>query len=317
MIRALHCVRLSAMNRRSYLQLSGAACLAAPFLARSATTTEDFQFAFLTDIHVQPEKGAGDGLKKCLAAVKALSTRPDFVMTGGDLIMDSLATTRERIKVQWNLFDECWKQLELPSHHTIGNHDVGGWSPKSPLLATDADYGKRYFADRYGKGSTWRSFDHRGWHFIVLDSIKHDPGTPSGFIAAIDDEQLDWLKNDLAAVGKDTPVIVVTHVPFFSVISQHQGDPRKGVSKESLVTNAHEVRKLFDGHNVKLVLSGHGHVVERIEFGGISYIQAGSVCGAWWRGRFLGNPEGFGVVTCRADGTFDFGFRDYGWKPPA
>jgi hypothetical protein len=31
----------------------------------------------------------------------------------------------------------------------------------------------------------------------------------------------------------------------------------------------------------------------------------------------LGNPEGFGVVTCRADGTFDFGFRDYGWKPPA
>lgn len=303
------------MNRRSYLQLSGAACLAAPFLARGAATADEFHFAFLTDIHLQPELGAGDGLKKCLAAVSALTPRPDFVITGGDLIMDSLATTRERIKVQWDLFDECWKQIEMPSHHTIGNHDVAGWSPKSPLLGTDADYGKSLFADRYGQGRTWRSFDHRGWHFIILDSIHRDEGTPSGFLGRIGDEQLEWLKNDLSKVGANTPVVVVTHIPFFSVIDQYKDDPRKELRKESLVVNAHDVRKVFEGHNVKLVLSGHGHVLERIEFCGISYIQGGSVCGAWWRGRLFGNPEGFGVVTCRADGSFGFDYRDYGWTP--
>lgn len=302
------------MTRRDFLVCTGAASLGAPLIARSANESREFQFAYLTDIHVQPEKGAGEGLKKCLGAVHALTPPPDFVLTGGDLVMDSLLAGHERIKVQWELFDECWKRLELPSHHTLGNHDIGGWAEGSPLRAADAEYGKRYFADRYGLGRTYRSFDHQGWHFILLDSIQHDPGTPRGFLGWIDDEQLDWLKNDLAAVGKFTPVIVVTHIPFFSVVTQYQGDPRKGVNKEGLVCNANVVRKLFAGYNVKLILSGHGHVLERIELGGISYIQGGAVCGLWWKGPVFGNPEGFGVVTCRADGSFDFTYRDYGWK---
>lgn len=130
---------VSGMTRRSFLGWTGAACLSTPFGASGGGAPREFQFAYLTDIHVQPEKGAGEGLSKCLRAVNALSPRPDFVLTGGDLVMDSLKPARERIKVEWDLFDECWKQLEFPSYHTIGNHDVGGWAGDSLLRPNEAE----------------------------------------------------------------------------------------------------------------------------------------------------------------------------------
>ncbi len=303
----------STFSRRQFFGISSAACLAGSLSATEANPPKGFQFAYLTDIHTQPEKGGGDGLSQCLRSVNELPSRPDFVLTGGDLIMDALDVGHDRLKVQWSLFEERWKELGLTSHHTVGNHDVGGWSAKSHIMPGDADYGKKYFADHYGEGRSYRSFDHKGWHFITLDSIGQNPETRD-YIGWIDEAQIEWLKNDLAKVGKTTPIIVVTHIPFFSVWGQMNGDPRKGENPKSLVNNANVVSKLFAGHNVKLVLSGHGHILERIELHGISYIQGGAVCGMWWKGPVFGNPEGFSVVTCRADGTFDFNYQGYGWK---
>lgn len=293
--------------------MSTAALAGSTMEAPGAEAAREFQFAYLTDIHVQPERGAADGLTKCIRAVNALAARPDFVVTGGDLIMDALDVGQDRLKVQWDLFDERWKSLELPAHHTIGNHDVGGWSAKSLIMPGDAGYGKQLFAERYGQGGTWRSFDHKGWHFILLDSIGQNPETRD-YIGWIDDAQMEWLKKDLAKAGKATPVVIVSHIPFFSVWGQMNADPRKGENPKALVNNAHAVRKLFAGHNIRLLLSGHGHVLERIELNGITYVQGGAVCGMWWKGPVFGNPEGFGVVTCRDDGTFQFDYRGYGWK---
>ncbi|NOZ41087.1 MAG: metallophosphoesterase, partial [Planctomycetes bacterium] len=61
-------------------------------------------------------------------------------------------------------------------------------------------------------------------------------------------------------------------------------------------------------------LSGHGHLLERIEFDGTTYLQGGAVCGMWWKGPVFDNPEGFLVVTCHSDGTFATEYHDYGWK---
>jgi 3',5'-cyclic-AMP phosphodiesterase len=303
----------SSLSRRSWLGLTASALTTSGFAENIRPEAGDFRFAFLTDIHVQPEKGAADGLRQCLQRVNALESKPGFVITGGDLIMDSLDVDHERLKLQWKIFDECWKTLEMPAHHTIGNHDVGGWSAKSIILPGENDYGKKLFAERYGAGRTYRSFDHGGWHFITLDSIGQNPETRD-YLGWVDEEQQEWLKADLERAGKTTPVILVTHIPFYSVWGQMNGDPRHGESPKGLVNNAHVLRKLLAPHNVKLVLSGHGHVLERIQFGNTTYIQGGAVSGMWWKGPVFGNPEGFGLVTCRADGTFDFDYQGYGWK---
>ncbi|MHC2069263.1 metallophosphoesterase family protein [Bremerella sp. T1] len=312
----------SSLARRRFLQAGGALAGASLFpwnqslvQAEDATAaTPSFRFVHLTDIHAQPELGAAEGWLQCVQKVNQLDPIPDFVITGGDLIMDALAPDAERIDLEWKLFDEASKQLAVPVHHTIGNHDIGGWSPKSKLSKQDPRYGKAMFADRYGQGSTYHSFDHKGWHFVILDSVgKAEPGEPgSGYIGLIDDEQVEWLRNDMEKTGRDTPTVIVTHIPFFSAVLQSMSGPQTPVSRGGLVTNAHEVRKLLEPYNVQLVLSGHGHVRERIDLRGVTYLQGGAVSGGWWRGPLFHEEEAFVVVDCQP-GQFDYHFHDYGW----
>jgi 3',5'-cyclic-AMP phosphodiesterase len=303
------------LSRRRLLSASLAAL---PSLGRagSPSLAQDFNFAFLTDIHVKPELRAAEGFKQCLAHVMANPAKPEFVITGGDLIMDALEVGIDRAKQEFDLFDECIKGLSLPVHHTLGNHDVVGWSQQSKVAATDHDYGKKIFAERYGQGRSYRSFDHGNWHFILLDSIGQDPVTKD-YIGALDEAQIDWLRQDLAAVGRDRPIIMVSHVPFFSVWHQYVLGPQYAIDKKALVTNVKDLRKLFDAHNIQLVLSGHGHVVERIEVGKITYIQGGAVCGMWWKGPVYGRGEGYGIVQCKADGTWAWQYDTFGWKAGA
>jgi 3',5'-cyclic AMP phosphodiesterase CpdA len=281
-------------------------------VAYAANDAAPFTFAHLTDMHVQPELGAGDGFKQCIAAVNRLQPRPDFVITGGDLIMDALAVDRERIDVQIKLFDACCRDFELPVHHTIGNHDVGGWADHGKLSRDDAMFGKKLFAERYGQGRTYRSFDHKGWHFVLLDSIGQQPDSLE-YLGYVDEPQIEWLKHDLEQTGTQRPIVIVTHIPFYSTWHQVIADPTKPLSPKSLVTNSHAFRKLLKPYNVRLVLSGHGHVRERIEVGHQVHIQSGAVSGLWWKGPVDGDAEAYGLVTCHAD-RFDYRYETYGWQ---
>ena len=309
----------SAINRRSLLGVAAGFLGLSKFVGNeiqaAPASGNGFKFAFLTDIHVSSKLRSAEGLRMCVESVNKLPAETAFVLTGGDLIMDALAVDAAEVREQWAIFDDCMKNLRLPVHHTIGNHDIGGWSPKNLMQRSDAEYGKDLFASKFGKGRTYRSFDHQGWHFVILDSIQFDEATQE-YYGWIDDAQLAWLEADLQLAGPQTPVIVVTHIPFFSVWAQVHGDPRKGENPKSLVNNASTVRKLLGKYNVKLVLSGHGHLCERIElahFNRTTYIQGGAVCGLWWKGKVSGSPEGYGVVTCKPDGNFEYEYRDYGW----
>lgn len=312
------------MNRRKLLHLAaGATGLASRSLSAAqpepaaAAGAAPFRFLFGTDIHVQPERGGIDGWKQCVARMNAVAAAPetkaDFLITGGDLIMDALEVGIDRARLEWSLFDEGLKGLAIPAHHTIGNHDVVGWSSKAVVDPGEQDYGKKIFADRYGQGRTYRSFDHGGWHFVLLDSIGRDAAT-GDYVGRIDDDQLAWLEADLAKTGRTTPIILVTHIPFYSVWHQVIKGPAFHLDAKALVANVFEFRRLLEAHNVKLVLSGHGHVLETIELGRTRYIQGGAVSGLWWKGPVHGNPEGFGLVECRPDGSFDFAYHSFDWK---
>ena len=55
---------------------------------------DEFTFVFMTDIHLQSEKHAVDGFLQAIDSVNELN--PDFVITGGDLIMDALGQPYRR-----------------------------------------------------------------------------------------------------------------------------------------------------------------------------------------------------------------------------
>lgn len=308
-----------AFSRRHFLASAAAFTGASGWLSETvsqAAESKPFSFVFFTDPHVQPEKGATEGVKQAFAKVNALEQRPDFVITGGDLIMDALNVGMDRVQLQWDLWDECQKTLEAPIHHTVGNHDVTGWSSKAVVKPGDSRYGKAIFSERYGQGKTYRSFDHGGWHFVLLDSIGQDPVTLD-YKGWIDDDQLAWLKADLEKTGPQTPIILVTHIPFYSVWHQVLKGPAFPLDARALVGNVFEFRKLLALYNIRLVLSGHGHISERIQFDKVVYLQGGAVCGMWWKGPVHGNPEGFVQIGCHPDGSFRDRYISYGWKVQA
>jgi predicted phosphodiesterase len=77
------------------------------------------------------------------------------------------------------------------------------------------------------------------------------------------------------------------------------------VSFCSQVSNSREVVKLFrEAGNIKLCLSGHTHMNDRCEFGGTTYVCAGAVSGAWWRGDNQGFAPSYTQIDLHSDGEF-------------
>ena len=79
------------------------------------------------------------------------------------------------------------------------------------------------------------------------------------------------------------------------------------------VANAPQVLEIFARHNMIAVLQGHTHINETVVWQGVPYITGGAICGNWWHGPYLGNPEGFTVVTV-AGGKVTTRYETYGFK---
>ena len=326
------------MTRRHFLQAATAAVAAAwaplPF-ARAADEVAGpagggrkrvLRLAHLTDVHVQPERGAADGLAACLRHAQGLKDPPALILNGGDAVMDVLAAGADRAKVQADLWRRVWKaECSLPVEHCIGNHDVWGWGNKGrPGTGTTGDepnWGKQWALDLYGLARRYRSFDRAGWHFVVLDSVYPDPdGKNAKYTGKLDDEQFDWLERDLAAVPAGTPVLVLSHIPILSAAAlMDEGRVRDGdwvLPGADMHVDAKRLKGLFRRRPaVKVCLSGHLHLAERLDYNGVAYVCNGAVCGNWWKGTYQETPAGYGVIDLYADGTVDVQYVDYGWKP--
>ncbi|MCX6378214.1 MAG: metallophosphoesterase [Armatimonadetes bacterium] len=325
------------LSRRELLQgLAGAGIASSLFAPHTAeASARGFRFVHITDFHIQPELGAADGVALAVKKLRALNPRPDFIITGGDHVMDALDVTRERAETQFRLFRETMKllsndppgnkreedtsripsKLDIPIYQTIGNHDVYGWTKKDGNASTEAGYGKKMFQEWYALNRTYYSIDFSDWHFIILDSIQ--PKASNSWRAEIDDAQLQWLKDDLAQVGKTRPVVIVTHVPLMTLFTQLTESTLKVNSDSGVVRNGKEVRDIFVPYNVKAVLQGHTHIVEECIYTDTRYITSGAVCGEWWKGPRLGvHPEGFAVFDVKQN-SLKWEYVPYGWKARA
>lgn len=266
-----------------------------------------FSFAFLTDIHVQPERMATEGFKAAIARVNKL--KPDFVITGGDLIMDALAQTPGRADSLYNLYVETQKAFKMPVYNTMGNHEVFGYYPESGVDSSHPLYGDKMFEEKLGK--RYYAVDHHGWRFYILDSV--DEWEEGGYYGFVDQEQLDWLKEDLASVDPETPIVISVHIPLISVFTQLDVGSTAPNGRGTVVTNSKELLELFRDHNLRLVLQGHLHSNEDIQVYDTRFISVGAVSGGWWQGAHRGFEEGFLMVHV-SDEKIETEYIDYGWE---
>lgn len=195
-------------------------------------------------------------------------------------------------------------------HSCPGNHDYFGVVEKSGVLPTDPEYGQKMFEDRIGP--RYRSFDYKAWHFITLDTVHIDGRQYKGLI---DQEQMNWLKGDLQKNGSSKPVIIMCHIPLVTAALQLVPEWHS-LGDSIVVANAAEVVTLLEKYPVKLVLQGHTHINERVNWKGIDFITTGAVSGNWWTGPRLGFPEGYAVLDVAGD-KVSWRFESYGWQSPA
>lgn len=298
------------MNRRKFIEI-GMPALAAASCRLHGAGQAGFRFVHFTDTHIQKELRAGEGVAKCFGRIARL--KPDFCLSGGDLVFDVLETGKPRAKQLYDMYAEAVKHLDCPVHTCPGNHDYFGVFEKSGVSPADPEYGRKMFEDRIGP--LYRSFDHKGWHFITLNTVFIDGRAYRGLV---DQEQMHWLKADLENNGTNKPVIVLCHIPLVTAVLQFV--PQWRAAQDTIVVqNSAEVVALLERYPVKLVLQGHTHINERVNWKGIDFITTGAVAGNWWKGPRLGFPEGYSVVDVSGD-TAAWRFESYGWNaaaPPA
>ncbi|HPI38129.1 MAG TPA: metallophosphoesterase [Ignavibacteriaceae bacterium] len=270
---------------------------------------DEFTFVFMTDIHVQPERNAEEGFRKAIDAVNKLN--PDLVVTGGDLIMDALGVRYERADSLYNIYTGMQKLFKMPVYNTIGNHEIFGMYEKSKVPRDHPEFGKKMYEKRIGK--TYYSFTHKGVKFFILDSIEESP-EGGKYLGLINEEQVEWIKKELSTTDKSTPIIISTHIPFVTVLTQLHKGSLVANDDGLVVGNSKDVLTLFKGYNLKLVLQGHLHIFEEINMiNKIRFITAGAVSARWWRGPYEGTEEGFLIVKVKGE-DITAEYFDYGWE---
>jgi 3',5'-cyclic AMP phosphodiesterase CpdA len=248
-----------------------------------------FRFAYVSDSHLYARGMTHRFARACAKAVEdmnALDPQPDFVLFGGDLAQlgraDELA-----------LGQQILKDLKAPVRMMVGEHD---W-----YLDMGAKWNEMFGPDHY-------SFDHKGVHFVVLNSVvEKDFWTAKGYtpeqrmaiVAGLDDNrqspfevgepQREWLRQDLAKVDKKTPLVVFSHSPLYKLYKPWN----------FWTDDAEQVQALLKPFATVTVIHGHTHQLLTNRIGNIDF--HGLLSTAWpWPYAPQGLPE-YTVQMARVD----------------
>jgi len=305
------------MKRIEFLQTASAIAGAGILkeLNYDSNKSGKIRFAFLTDMHVKPDLKAEAGVARAFHHVQSLKSKVDFIINGGDSIMDALEADKQKTLTQWNLFNSILKkENKLPVYHCIGNHDVWGWFIKKDRPESDKLYGKQWAIEMLALPNRYYSFTKNIWHFIVLDSTQQNPA--GGYIAYIDAEQLNWFKQELEK-AKDKFVCIISHIPILSICAglffdktESNGDLK--IQRNLMHTDFLLLKKIFNGYpNIKACLSGHIHLQDELEYLGIKYFCNGAVSGNWWKGNFQEFAPAYAVFELSDDGKISRTMQKY------
>jgi 3',5'-cyclic-AMP phosphodiesterase len=287
---------LKTLDRRSFLKVSAAAlgAIAASGLvtphsfqpvriahaAPAQGKVQSFRFAYISDSHLYDRKLNDRFINALLRAVddvNAMDPQPDFVFYGGDLAQ--LGQPKEL-----ELGAQILKNLKAPLRVMVGEHD---WY---------LDMGEKW-RDLFGEPTY--SFDHKGLHCVVLNTVIEkdfwternlspmdrmrtvaglDNGLQSRFSVGAD--QRAWLENDLKGRPADTPLVVFSHSPLYKLYRPWN----------FWTEDAEEVQAILRRFRSVVVFHGHTHQMLTNRIGNIHF--HGFLSTAWpWPYAPEGMPE--------------------------
>ena len=184
----------------------------------------------------------------------------------------------------------------LPFFQTIGNHDHD---------AAQSDFydAQENFVSRFGPLDY--SFNRGKVHIVSMDNVVgyHSTGSTWQYYAGYSDEQLEWLKQDLALVPDKASkmVLLCGHIPFRAGGGSTTGS---NVNKSRHYADVLNLLKQFKEAHLMI---GHTHYNQNYIH--TNYVAAGgqpiyehihgAACGSWWtcHSNVTGGPNGYTIYT--------------------
>lgn len=206
----------------------------------SATgATTDLTFIHLTDLHLTATVDTHINgqypvhkLRQILERIRAMEIKPAFLLITGDLVNDGQAT-------EYQMLNAMLRELQsfgVPVLLGMGNHDARNPFRQVVLGEQVIDEQQPYYY----------STEIAGVNVIVLDSQ-----IPNEVPGRLDDEQLDWLANELTKPVRVGHLIALHHPPVSSTVA---------LLDTMVLTNPADLAAVVATHdNVLGILSGHIH----------------------------------------------------------
>ncbi|MDD3287483.1 MAG: metallophosphoesterase [Alphaproteobacteria bacterium] len=158
---------------------------------------DDLTVAIVSDVHHGPDRGTKKGSDTLQTFHRFVSfvekINPDFSVDLGDRISDTNHDTDAQYMKE---IAQEFRKVPGDLFHLLGNHDLAKLSPQENKDIL------------FGKVASF-SMDRKGFH-IVFWNTNPKLDEARGFSSQ--DEDLEWLKADLAAT--DLPTVVFTHLPL-------------------------------------------------------------------------------------------------------
>lgn len=197
---------------------------------------QSFTFAIMSDT------GAKDEIMEKMVR-RIVKQKPDFILHLGDLVR-----YRNIEHFKW-VAEELDAELgNTPFYMIPGNHEI---------YSEDGKYGKKVYKEIFGSLYYW--FSYGNTLFIGLDTSEEK----------IDDDQFLWLENILVNVRPNYEnCIIFMHAP--------PKQPEYIVGHEIDENSQKKFTKIIKDKEISLILAGHVHTFEKMEFEGIPLITAPS-----------------------------------------
>lgn len=262
-----------------------------PLTRSKATQSPDQSCAIGADVQTYNQKEVEYARKGAFAD---LAARTDYTGCGalfiGDLVGNDLslfAQTRELTSM-----------LNGPARFLPGNHDID-FDSKDGVHEFDtyrSEFGPEYYS--YDTGKT---------HVVALNTIEYPtklPAKRSDYTYQLGQQQLEWLRADIAKVPKNKAIVLAGHSPLLEFF----------YNDEHSTKEVKDIYKILKGREV-VSLGGHTHMSESLREGDLmkgwvdevgesglpfTHLTVPAVAGQWYDGRVTENGY---PTSIQRDGT--------------
>ena len=239
------------------------------------TPSQPYYFVHLSDPQLgMMENNAGFSQETKIVAntVSAINRlNPAFVVITGDLVHET--GNAEQIKELKRLFGQI--KETVPVYYVPGNHDVGQTASDELLAHYRSDFTDDRFSAVYGNTRLVGFNSQLIW-------AKRD---------TLENEQYQWLENELKKSQKNDHRFVFAHHPVFI----------ESIDEEDIYQNLPADRRgkyveLFGKYNVQYMFTGHLHKNHISHTGNLTIIATNAVCVS-----HLSEPPGLRIVKVYPD----------------